>query len=147
MRLLSDGEVTKDTIDSSVRRLLQLLAKAGLFEHTEPGPELALDLPEHRALIREAGAEGIVLLKNDLHVLPLPPEHFTSLAMIGPNAKAAQIMAGGSAQVNAHYAVTPFDGVIAKMGDHVTVHYEQWLYQLQVDTPTRYRPVAGWYAR
>ncbi len=119
------GEVTETTIDTSVRRLLQLLAKAGLFEHTEQVPEQALDLPEHRALIREAGAEGIVLLKNERNLLPLQREHFTSLAMIGPNARVAQIMGGGSAQVNAHYAVTPLDGVMAKVGDHVTVRYEQ----------------------
>ncbi len=119
------GEVTEATIESSVRRLLQLLAKAGLFEHREQGPEQALDLPEHRALIREAGAEGIVLLKNERHLLPLQPEHVTSLAMIGPNAKVAQIMGGGSAQVNAHSAVTPFDGIMARVGDHVIVHYEQ----------------------
>jgi beta-glucosidase len=119
------GEVTEATIDTSLRRLLQLLAKAGLFEHTEQVPEQAIDLPEHHALIREAGAEGIVLLKNERNLLPLQREHFTSLAMIGPNARVAQIMGGGSAQVNAHYAVTPFDGVMAKVGDHVTVRYEQ----------------------
>ena len=119
------GEVTETTIDTSVRRLLQLLAKAGLFEHTEQVPEQALDLPEHRALIREAGAEGIVLLKNERNLLPLQREHFTSLAMIGPNARVAQIMGGGSAQVNAHYAVTPLDSIMAKVGDHVTVRYEQ----------------------
>src|SRR6266705_2044213 len=107
------GEVEESTIDTSVRRLLQLLAKAGLFEHTEQVPEQALDLPEHRALIREAGAEGIVLLKNEHNLLPLQREHFTSLAMIGPNARVAQIMGGGSAQVNAHYAVTPLDSVMA----------------------------------
>jgi beta-glucosidase len=119
------GEVAEATIERSVRRLLQLLVKAGLFEHREQGPEQALDLPEHRALIREAGAEGIVLLKNERNLLPLQPEHLTSLAMIGPNAKVAQIMGGGSAQVNAHYAVTPFDGIMARVGDHVTVRYEQ----------------------
>src|SRR3989440_449965 len=119
------GKVTEATIDTSVRRLLQLLAKAGLFEYTEQVPEQAIDLPEHRALIREAGAEGIVLLKNERNFLPLQREHITSLAMIGPNARVAQIMGGGSAQVNAHYAVTPFDGVMARVGDHVTVHYEQ----------------------
>jgi beta-glucosidase len=119
------GEVAEATIDTSARRLLQLLAKAGLFEHREEVPEQAIDLPEHRALIREAGAEGIVLLKNERNLLPLQREHFTSLAMIGPNAKVAQIMGGGSAQVNAHYAITPFDGIMARVGDHVSVRYEQ----------------------
>src|SRR2546429_9623784 len=57
LEAVEQGEVAEATIESSVRRLLQLLAKAGLFEHTEQVPEQAIDLPEHRALIREAGAE------------------------------------------------------------------------------------------
>ena len=119
------GEVTEDTVDSSVRHLLQLLVKADLFEHPEAGPEQDTDLPEHRALIREAGAEGIVLLKNEQHLLPLQRTQLTSIAVIGPNAQVAQIMGGGSAQVNAHYAITPFEGIEAKVGDHVSVSYEQ----------------------
>jgi len=119
------GEVAEATIDTSVRRLLQLLVKADLFEHPQAGPEQDTDLPEHRALIREAAAEGIVLLKNEQHVLPLQREHLNSIAVIGPNAQVAQIMGGGSAQVNVHYAITPFEGIESKVGDHVSVRYEQ----------------------
>jgi beta-glucosidase len=126
------GEVAEATIDMSVRRLLLLLDKAGLFEREVPQtscpqavPEQAIDLPERRALVREAAAEGIVLLKNELQVLPLQPDQLTSIAVIGPNAQVAQITGGGSAQVNAHYAVTPFEGIVARVGDHVRVGYEQ----------------------
>ncbi len=119
------GEVAEATIDTSVRRLLLLLDKAGLFEHPQSGEEQAIDLPERRALVHEAAAEGIVLLKNEQQVLPLAREHLTSVAVIGSNAKVAQITGGGSAQVNAHYAVTPFEGIVAKVGDHVRVGYEQ----------------------
>src|SRR3984893_7390161 len=63
------GEVTEATLDSSVRCLLQLLVKAGLFEHPETMPEQSIDLPEHRALIRQAAAEGCVLLRNEQQVL------------------------------------------------------------------------------
>jgi beta-glucosidase len=121
------GEVAQTTIDTSVRRLLLLLDKAGLFAHPQISQEeeQSTDLPSHRALVREAGIEGIVLLKNEGEVLPLAREHLTSLAVIGPNAQVAQIMGGGSAQVNAHYAVTPFDGIAAKVGDQVRVGYEQ----------------------
>ncbi len=119
------GEVAEATIDQSVRRLLRLLDEAGLFEHPEAVPEQALDLPEHRALVREAAVEGIVLLRNEHNLLPLQREQFASLAMIGPNAKVAQIMGGGSAQVNAHYAVTPFEGIAARVGNRVSVGYEQ----------------------
>jgi beta-glucosidase len=119
------GEVAEATIDTSVRRLLQLLVKADLFEHPKAGPEQDIDLPEHRALIREAGAEGIVLLKNEQQVLPLQRDQLTSIAVIGPNAQVAQIMGGGSAQVNTHYAITPFEGIVAKVADDVRVRYEQ----------------------
>jgi beta-glucosidase len=118
------GEVTEATVDTSVRRLLRLLVKADLFEHVETGPEQDIDLPEHRALIREAGAEGIVLLKNEQQALPLQSTHLSSIAVIGPNAQVAQIMGGGSAQVNAHYAITPFEGIESKVGDRVSVRYE-----------------------
>jgi beta-glucosidase len=119
------GEVAEATIDMSVRRLLLLLDKAGLFEHSQAIPEQAIDLPERRALVREAAAEGIVLLKNAQQVLPLELQQLTSIAVIGPNAQVAQITGGGSAQVNAHYAVTPFEGIVAKVGEQVRVGYEQ----------------------
>ncbi len=125
LQAVERGEVTEATIDKSVRRVLQLLVKAGVFEHPETVAEQAIDLPEHRALVREAAAEGIVLLRNEQHVLPLHHERLTSIAMIGPNAKVAQIMGGGSAQVNAHYAITPFEGIVSKVGDRVSVRYEQ----------------------
>src|SRR5712692_3866159 len=125
LEAVEQGEVAEATIDTSVRRLLQLLDKAGLFEHPEAVAEQAIDLPQRRALVREAAAEGIVLLKNEQHVLPLQQEQLTSMAVIGPNAQVAQITGGGSAQVNAHYAVTPFEGIVARVGDHVRVGYEQ----------------------
>src|SRR5207302_10296607 len=120
---------------TSVRRLLQLLIKAGLFEHSETVPEQALDLPEHRTLIRQAAAEGCVLLRNEEHALPLQREHLTSIAVIGPNASVAQIMGGGSAQVNAHYAITPFEGIANTVGGQVSVRYEQGC------TNHRYQPL------
>jgi beta-glucosidase len=124
LQAIKEGEVAEATIDESVRRLLRLFVKAGLFEQREEAPEQAVDLPEHRALARAAAAEGIVLLKNEDNMLPLQREQLRSIAVIGPNAKVARIMAGGSAQVNAHYAVTPFDGIVASAGDGVGVGYE-----------------------
>jgi len=125
LEAVEQGEVKEATIDTSVRRLLLLLEKAGLFEHFEAIEEQAIDLPERRALVREAAAEGIVLLKNAHQVLPLQPEQLTSIAVIGPNARVAHISGGGSSQVTAHYAVTPFAGIVAKVGAQVRIGYEQ----------------------
>ncbi|GHO93913.1 beta-glucosidase [Reticulibacter mediterranei] len=124
LQAVERGEVDEATLDTSIRRLLLLLQRAGVFEHPEEPAEQGIDLPEHRALIREAAAEGIVLLKNEGDVLPLQHEKLNSVAIIGPNAKVARIMAGGSAQVNAHYAITPHDGVAFKLGEQVEIGYE-----------------------
>lgn len=105
------GEVPAERVRDSARRILRLIERVGGFDDPAIADEQAIDRPEHRALIRQAGAEGVVLLKND-GVLPLRPEQ--TLAVIGPNAKVAQIMGGGSAQVNAHYRVTPFEGIAAQ---------------------------------
>ncbi|HET9918783.1 MAG TPA: glycoside hydrolase family 3 C-terminal domain-containing protein, partial [Ktedonobacteraceae bacterium] len=112
------------TLDESVRRLLRLFDRVGLLEHPESAPEQAIDRPPHRALAREAAAEGMVLLKNDSGILPLQREQLSSLAIIGPNAKIARIMGGGSARVNPHYAVSPYEGIVAKVDGQVTIGYQ-----------------------
>lgn len=126
LQAIENGEVAETTINESVRRLLGLFTKVGLLAQNRatPVPEQAINLPEHRQLIRQAAAEGIVLLKNERNILPLQPEKITSLAIIGPNAQTVRIMAGGSAQVNAHYAISPFDGIAARAGTALKIGYE-----------------------
>src|SRR5947209_8582219 len=89
------GEVEEATIDTSVARLLLLMDKAGLFEHPQAAAEQAIDRPERRALVREAAAEGIVLLKNEQQVLPLQPKQGTAVAVIGSTAKVGRTAGGG----------------------------------------------------
>ncbi|WP_036793067.1 beta-glucosidase family protein [Pleomorphomonas koreensis] len=110
------GEVTVETVRDAARRILRLIERVGGFDRPEIPAERAIDRPEHRALIRRAGAEAIVLLKND-GLLPLDLAG-KSVAAIGPNAEAAQIMGGGSAQLNPHYAVSPADGLRPLMSDN-----------------------------
>ncbi|KKB77934.1 beta-glucosidase [Devosia soli] len=108
------GTVSEATLDKRVRAMLRLMERTGSLDDHRPHHEEAQDRPEHRALIRRAGAEAAVLLKND-GILPLTPG--ARLAVIGPNAKRAQIMGGGSAQLNAHYRVSPWEGLVAQLGE------------------------------
>ncbi len=105
------GTVTPAMVRERAGNMLRLMARVGSLDDHRPFEERAEDRPEHRALIRRAGAEAAVLLQND-GILPL--HKAGTIAVIGPNAKVAQIMGGGSAQLNPHYAVTPFDGLQAK---------------------------------
>ena len=132
-----NGEVPESKLDASIRRLLLLLERAGKFAHPQEAPEQAIDRPAHRALIREAAGEGMVLLKNEPGtrervVLPLQRETLKSLAVIGPNAQEARIMGGGSATVNAHYRVSPWEGVLSKVGADTTVCIRARLHDPQI---------------
>ncbi len=110
------GEIDAGLVRRSVLRVLRLMERTGALRETAPRPERADDRPAHRALIRRAGAEGAVLLKND-GVLPLERAGAGKIAVIGPNAKVAQIMGGGSAQLNPHYRVSPWEGLAAAVGE------------------------------
>lgn len=55
-----------------------------------------------------------MLLKND-RVWPLAA--LAMVAVIGPNAKVAQIMGGGPAQLNPYDRVSPWDGLVDRPGE------------------------------
>lgn len=111
---VEDGKVDRDTIRTRALNVLRLMERTGALHDSQPFEERADDRPATRALIRRAGAAGTVLLKND-GLLPLTaPEG--KIAVIGPNARVARIMGGGSAQLNPHYAISPWDGLVSRLG-------------------------------
>src|SRR6266498_2083686 len=118
-KALDSGALTMEALDDKVLRLLGVIEKAGLFENPELQLERAEDKPEHRAIIREAAREAIVLLKNENDLLPL--QKTKSIAVIGPYARMAQVLGGGSAGVTPHYATSPFDGIRVRAGDQIKV--------------------------
>ncbi|KAL2847400.1 glycoside hydrolase superfamily [Aspergillus pseudodeflectus] len=120
-----DGELTMETIDERVSNVLECLSRTGCFENpTAVLEEQAIDLPEHRALIRRAGADGIVLLKNTDNILPLQPGHHKAIALVGL-AKEYLGHGGGSAAVNSHHKVTPFDALTEALGDSCELRYAE----------------------
>ncbi|KAH8551262.1 glycoside hydrolase family 3 domain protein [Umbelopsis sp. PMI_123] len=122
------GNVTEETINARARKVLELAVKAGKFEDPEEKPEHGIDKEEHRQIIRQAGAESIVLLKNENNVLPLDASKLKKIAIIGPNSKEAVITGGGSAGVNTHYTITPYDGIKNAISPETELAYENGCY-------------------
>ena len=116
---VASSAVSAATVRGAALNILRLMARTGALDDHRPHVEQAIDDPAHRALIRRAGAEGAVLLAND-GILPLAPG--AKIAVIGPNARVAQIMGGGSAQINAHYRVSIWDGLSASLGVAALIH-------------------------
>ncbi len=93
---LERGLVAMTGIDASVRRVLELKERLGLFDDPyrrgSAGPDDA-GAAERRELAREAGRRAIVLLTQRNGILPLSPET-RRIALIGPLAAASREMLG-----------------------------------------------------
>lgn len=122
---LDRGWVSVEEIDASVRRVLTLKLRLGLFDDPYRRGLVAQEpavLASRRRLARSVGARAIVLLKNDEGVLPL---HAGSqrLAVVGPLADAAAEMRGpwwGAAQAEGQ--VTVVAGLRAAFADGEVLH-------------------------
>ena len=83
--LLDEGKVDMKQVDESVRRILRVKFRLGLFEtpYVEEKPESEIYLlPKNLEVAEQAAAESMVLLKNEGSVLPL--ENVGTIAVIGP---------------------------------------------------------------
>ena len=120
---IKNKRVAEDLIDDKVKRILSVAEFSKRFDRPEIKSEEAIDNPEHRKLLRKAAADGMVLLKND-GMLPLKKD-IKKLAIIGPNAKEAQIIGGGSASLRPHYQVHPMEAIQARIGSETEILYSK----------------------
>lgn len=120
VKAFKDGEVSEQTITERAKEVLKLIEKVGGFENPEIPPEQSIVNPAHSKLIRDVAGQGITLLKNDGAILPLRKEKVKGkkIGLFGL-AKEALIHGGGSASLNAHYRITPEEGLKSAYGDDV----------------------------
>lgn len=126
LEAIKQGKTTEGVIDDRARMVLEFIDRLGAFEDATIPPEQAINKPEHQALIREAGAKGCVLLKNESGVLPLSKDRVKGkkVAVFGL-AKTPLAHGGGSAGVNAHYKIAPWDALQEAIGDSAELVYSQ----------------------
>ncbi len=120
---IKSGEVKESTLDDKVRRILTVIFKLGLFDHTRTPDSTLVNTPEHQRIAYRAAVEGIVLLKNENNILPLNLKKIKSIAVIGPNAEVARTTGGGSAMVDPIYSVSPLEALRNKLGGKVAINY------------------------
>lgn len=125
---VSSRKVSHATLDARARNVLNLVKRCGSIEGVS-AIETTRDTPEDRAINRRLAAESIVLLKNESKILPIPAEDVKDIALIGPNMKNGAYCGGGSAQLDAYYVVSNYEGIVnrlTKRENHASanIHYE-----------------------
>lgn len=123
IEMVHKGEIAEAILDDKVLRLLRTIGKAGAGEGDASRPEIAHNRLEHRRLIRRAGAEAIVLLKNEGGILPLDLARLRSIAVIGETAVRPAVMGGGSSEVTPHYTVSLLQAIQEEAGQAAYVEY------------------------
>ncbi|RNI30001.1 beta-glucosidase [Rufibacter immobilis] len=84
--LVKEGTISEERINLSVRRILALKKKLGLFENAFPKPELKnrIQTAEFDKVAYQSSLESITLLKNEKQTLPLAKN--SKILVVGPTA-------------------------------------------------------------
>ena len=123
--LVREGRIPESRIDESVRRILEMKFRLGLFEQPYADEKTTMDVrlcETHRKTALEAARKSIVLLKND-GLLPLSPEKYRRVLVTGINADDHNILGDWSADQKSENVVTVLEGLkmIAPQTDFVFV--------------------------
>ncbi|MHC6177556.1 beta-glucosidase family protein [Glutamicibacter endophyticus] len=130
------GEVSEQTIDEHVARLLLLAERTGALDTDGRGHRsFPTDLPTasdpaRAEQLKRIATRGMVVLKNEGQVLPLESG---TVALSGRPATDTQLMGGGSAIVTPPYQVGIAQGLSERIGERLSVASGPW---------TRRRPLA-----
>jgi beta-glucosidase len=120
---LNSGAFPQAGLDEKVRRNLRvMLATHVLDVDRKKG---SLNTAAHQGVARQVAEEGMVLLKNENHTLPLKAGALKTIAVIGENATRLQAHGGESSGIKAFYEINPLDGIVKRVGGNVNVIYSE----------------------
>jgi beta-glucosidase len=115
---VKEGRVPEALIDDKVRRILRIYGRIGMLDSSLNKKNAAVNTIAHQAIARKIAEEGIVLLKNEHHVLPFNAYNIKKVLVIGPNADKYLCFpgAGGSSGIKPPYEITALQGLINGLG-------------------------------
>ncbi len=111
--LVKEGRIPESRIDESVRRILYVKFRLGLFEHpyADEAQSMTVRLcDEHRQTSLEAARNGVVLLKNE-GILPLDASKYKKIMVTGINADDHNILGDWSAPGAPENVTTILEGL------------------------------------
>lgn len=123
LRLLREGKVSEKTLDDKAARILRLIFRTSM--NSRKGFGCIAD-SAHYATAREIGRQGIVLLKNSpvrkkgAPLLPLDPDRYVRILVVGDNAVRNLADGGGSSELKVKDMVSPLRALTELYGDRIT---------------------------
>ena len=127
--LVNEKKVSERDIDNSVRNILRLKYRLGLFENPYVDPNSnVVYAPDHLQAAKQAATQATILLKNNNRTLPLNEGRIKSVTITGPMAHAKHDQMGTwSFDGEKEKTVTPLEAIGDMLGDKIKIIYEPGL--------------------
>lgn len=120
--LINNHSLPEEIINDKVRRILRSIFSYGFYDKEQLDSSLPLENPASDAVALNIARGGIVLLKNEQHLLPFNASKIKTLAVIGPNANNF-VTGGGSSITSPFHSVSVVKGLQTLLGDQVQITY------------------------
>lgn len=132
---LKIGQITQDTIDSIVRRVLKMAVYAESFENTA-----SMDMEYYHREAERIATQCITLLKND-HILPIDITKHKKVFVVGQLASEPVVEGSGSGYMNGYRVDVPLEEIkkLASVNQMV-VEYSQGYEILETRPPANPEP-------
>ena len=108
LRNIQSGEVGTKELDEKVRNVLRLIFRTSMNPNKPFG---AMCSEAHSAAARQIAGEGMVLLRNENHTLPIELTQRPTILVVGENAIKMMTVGGGSSSLKAKYEISPLQGI------------------------------------
>ncbi|MDR3162183.1 MAG: glycoside hydrolase family 3 C-terminal domain-containing protein [Spirochaetaceae bacterium] len=123
IQAVRDGRVAEERIDDSALRIIRTVITFEEGRKKDESPQKVLGCKKHRALALQSAREGITLLQNRHHALPLDPRKLKRLALIGRLGNRENLGDNGSSKVFPAHTVTILEGLEKAAPDTEIVFY------------------------
>jgi beta-glucosidase len=121
--VLAEGKIQESQINDKVLRILRTIIRMGFLDRAQKDDRIPENDPHSAEIARKVAEQGIVLLKNERHLLPLDRANLKTVAVFGPDAHPGVATGWGSSFVTPFQAVSMVDGLQKRLGADVKVDF------------------------
>ena len=114
--LIKEGKLDESYLDDKVRRVLRTMFRTCMNPDKAIGKQCSED---HYEACQAIGEEGITLLRNEKNILPIAPERYKKILVVGENATRSLTQGGGSSELKTLRDISPLEAIKKLYGDKV----------------------------
>ena len=114
--LIKEGKLDVSYLDDKVRRVLRTMFRTCMNPDKAIGKQCSED---HYEACQVIGEEGITLLRNKKNILPIAPERYKKILVVGENATRSLTQGGGSSELKTLRDISPLEAIKKLYGDKV----------------------------